>query len=404
MKLYSYQQKAVDQLKSGSILCGGVGSGKSITALAYFHDVVCCGDFQKGKRPTKPIDLYIITTARKRDTLEWDKELTHLALSKHRKSLGISVTIDSWNNVAKYVGVEKAFFIFDEQRVIGSGAWTKSFLKIAKKNKWILLSATPGDVWMDYIPVFIANKFYKNRTEFFRKHIVFSRFTKYPKVDYYIHEDELMKHRDDILVFMEDFRSTKRNNIDVKVGYDEDLYSSVMKKRWNVFKEQPCRDAAELIFVLREIVNKDSERPYKIMEIQKEHPKLIIFYNYNYELDILRKLADYMKITSAEWNGSKHESVPSTDEWLYFVQYNAGAEGWNCVETDTVIFYSLNYSYKMMTQAAGRIDRVNTPYSVLNYYYLKSDSSIDKAIQKALDNKKTFQESAFISSHSLHTL
>lgn len=403
MKLYSYQEKAVAELKPGSVLCGGVGSGKSITALVYFYDRVCNGDCRKGKRPSRVYDLYIITTARKRDSLEWDKELAKLALSKHERSQGIKVTIDSWNNIHKYVDVEKAFFIFDEQRVVGSGKWVKSYLKIAKKNKWILLSATPGDVWLDYIPVFIANRFYKNRTEFFRKHVIFSRFSKFPKVDYYTNESVLEEHRDDILVMMEDFRSTKREYHDVICGYSEPVYSEIIKSRFNPYKMRPCKDIAELIFVLRQLVNTDDERAVKVKELYEKHKKVIIFYNFDYELEVLRNLSGWLDGEVAEWNGHKHEPVPQTDKWLYFVQYNAGAEGWNCTDTDTIIFYSLNYSYKTMTQAAGRIDRINTPYSVLNYYYLKSDSSIDKAIQKALDNKKNFQESIF-ASQNLQTL
>lgn len=91
-------------------------------------------------------DLCIITTARKRDTGEWDEELAHFYMSTDPEHdiYEHKVVVDSWNNIGKYVGVKNAFFIFDEQRVVGKGAWVKSFYKITQNNEWILLSATPG--------------------------------------------------------------------------------------------------------------------------------------------------------------------------------------------------------------------------------------------------------------------
>ena len=64
---------ALDRLNNGSILCGDTGSGKSLTALAYYFSKENGGSFEDEYIPMKdpPQDLYIITTARKRDTLEW---------------------------------------------------------------------------------------------------------------------------------------------------------------------------------------------------------------------------------------------------------------------------------------------------------------------------------------------
>jgi hypothetical protein len=396
------QKKAVEQLKNGSILVGGVGSGKSITALVYFVDKVCQGNYTTNSTPLRPRDLYIITTARKRDTLEWHDEFAKFCLATDRNSsLGhILVTVDSWNNIRKYETVTNAFFIFDEQRVVGAGSWVRSYLKIVKNNQWILLSATPGDTWSDYIPVFIANGFYKNRTAFLRQHAIFDRFAKYPKIIKYVDTDRLIRFRKQILVKMNDSRHTKRHVLDVKVGYDKDIYDVAFKNRWNPYEDEPIRDAGQLCYILRKIVNNDFSRIDKIIELLKKHNKAIIFYNLDSELELLRSIPQrYFEVSDysiAEWNGHKHEMIPKTDKWVYLVQYTAGAEGWNCTETDTVIFYSLNYSYKIMEQASGRIDRINTPYSDLYYYRLVSGSSIDKAILHALKNKKIFNEKAFL--------
>lgn len=403
IELYSYQKMALDKLRSGSVLVGGVGSGKSITAIAYFFNKVCKGNYEDLSAPLlKPMNLYIITTARKRDTLEWDAEFSRfgLATNPDYSVSGITVKVDSWNNVHKYVDVSDSFFIFDEQRVVGSGMWVKSFLKIAKKNLWILLSATPGDTWSDYIPVFIANGFYKNRTEFLRRHAVFDRFAKYPKIVRYLEVGKLENIRRRIIVEMKKPLINTRHLIDFPVDYDTDIYDIAFKKRMNPYDNEPVRDAGCLCYILRRIVNTDDSRLDALVDILIKHPKAIVFYNLDAELEKLRTITKrYSEIGTysiKEFNGHKHEMIPKTNKWIYLVQYTAGAEGWNCIETDTIIFYSLNYSYKIMEQASGRIDRINTSFSNLYYYRLISKSSIDKAILNALKNKKAFNERAFV--------
>ena len=403
MELRDYQLEAIGKMKNGCILNGGVGSGKSLTSLSYYY-LQNGGslEFLSGKdyipMPNPPKDLYIITTARKRDTFEWEGELSHFLLSTHEdlNKYDNKVIVDSWNNIQKYKDVEDAFFIFDEQRVVGSGAWVKAFLKIAKKNQWILLSATPGDTWSDYIPVFIANGFYKNKTEFMREHAVFSRFSKYPKIEKYIGTGRLIRQRREILVDMKFERETVQHHYDIYVEYDNKLYKDVMKRRWDIWNDEPIINASGLCYALRKIVNSHESRSTKLLELFETHQKMIVFYNFDYELEILKSLYFGEGVIIAEWNGHKHEPTPTGNQWVYLVQYTAGAEGWNCITTDTIVFYSLNYSYKIMHQSAGRIDRLNTPYKDLHYYYLKSRSGIDLAIERALNDKRKFNESSFI--------
>ena len=398
--LEDYQLDAISRLQTGSILCGGVGSGKSRTALAYYF-------MQEGGEvmPTylpmraKPRDLYIITTARKRDTLEWEGELAPFLLSTHPEQnqfYGNTVVVDSWNNIQKYVDVEDAFFIFDEQRVVGYGAWTKAFLKIAEKNDWILLSATPGDTWTDYIPVFIANGFYRNKSEFNREHVVLSRYTKFPKVEKYLNTGRLIRLRDRILVDMDFKRKTVSHHEDIYVSFNASKYKDAIKNRWDPYKQEPIQQAGALCYVLRRIVNEDVSRQVALLELYEKHPKMIVFYNFDYELDILKGVYYGENVEIAEWNGHKHQPVPKNSRWVYLVQYTAGAEGWNCITTDTIVFYSQNYSYKILEQARGRIDRMNTPYTDLYYYHLKSRSGIDLAISKALQQKKKFNERRWV--------
>lgn len=397
--LYDYQLRAIGNMKNGCILCGGVGSGKSRTALAYYY-IRNDGDLDaESYYPMNdpPKDLYIITTARKRDTLEWEGELSPFLLSTKREYSLYSnkVVIDSWNNIKKYADVKDAFFIFDEQRVVGAGTWVKSFLKIAKCNEWILLSATPGDKWEDYIPVFVANGFYKNKTEFTREHIIYKRFSKFPQVEGYLNTGRLIRLRRSILVNMDFRRQTVSHHEDVYAGYDVSAYKHICRDRWDIWNDKPLVNAADFCYALRKLVNSDDERLSALSKLLTEHPRPIIFYNFDYELELLKVLCYKSGISFAEWNGHKHQEIPDTKKWAYLVQYNAGAEGWNCIKTDTIIFYSQNYSYKVMVQASGRIDRLNTPYTDLYYYHLKSRSGIDLAIGKALANKKKFNETAF---------
>lgn len=400
INLYPHQQDALSRMKNGCILNGGVGSGKSITSLAYYYTRQG-GELHPDRyvEMKNPKPLYIITTARKRDTLEWEVEMAPFLLTT-KPELSVYhnhvVVVDSWNNIGKYADVKDSFFIFDEQRVVGSGAWVKAFLKIAKSNEWILLSATPGDTWMDYIPVFLANGFYKNKTEFLREHVVYSRFSKFPKVDRYLATGKLCRLRNEILIDMDFARHTVRHHEDVYVRYDTSLYKDLMKTRWDPYENKPIKNASRLCYLLRRVVNSDDSRIVALMEILEDTPKAIIFYNFDYELEILKTvLSVYPDLELAEWNGHAHQPIPDTDKWVYLVQYSAGNEGWNCVKTDTIIFYSQNYSYKVMEQATGRIDRLNTPYTDLYYYHLKTRSGIDLAISRALATKKNFNAKKF---------
>lgn len=399
---------AVNKLRNGNILCGGVGTGKSRTALAYFITKVCGGRINSKTSDNfleidHPVDLVIITTARKRDTYEWDTEAAGFGLNRDRELClypEIGVYIDSWNNIKKYEKFEDAFFIFDEQRVVGKGQWVKSFLKIVKRNKWILLTATPGDDWSDYIPVFIANRFYRNRSEFLSEHAVYNPFiTKFPKIDKYVGTKKLCRYRDQITVYMHYKKKTVPHENYILAEYSKDMYKSIFKNRWNILTDQPIKNISELCALLRRVVNSDDSRIEVVRQLIIEHKKVIIFYNFDFELQILKDLGEEMHIETREWNGHEHQELPNGDEWIYLVQYAAGAEGWNCITTDTIIFYSLNYSYKATVQAAGRIDRLNTPFTDLNYYYIYSHSPIDLAIRRCLKEKKNFNESKFINSH-----
>ena len=396
IELYDHQKKALGKMKNGCILCGGVGTGKSRTALAYYF-IQHGGSFEKNYvRMKQPKDLYIITTARKRDTFEWEEEMVpfHLSTNPKLSLYSNKVVVDSWNNIKKYKDVCNAFFIFDEQRVVGSGEWSKSFIRIAKRNRWILLSATPGDTWTDYIPVFVANGFYRNRTEFMIRHVVYSRYVKW-KISRYLDVEHLTRLRNSILVPMKLNRATIPHHKNRFAEYDRELYKNTLRNRWNYSKDEPIVNAGELCYELRKISNAHESRGAIILELTKNHPRSIIFYNFDYELDILKSLEYGKGYEIAEWNGHKHEQIPDGEKWVYLVQYTAGAEGWNCTKTDTIIFFSQNYSYRTMLQSAGRIDRLNTPYTDLYFYHIKSKSNIDRAISDALSQKKKFNESAF---------
>lgn len=448
VELYEHQRLALSRLKNGSILTGGVGSGKSLVAAAYYVQAEA------------PRDVVVITTAKKRDSLDWEAEFIRYGVgSKVGATTAGVLTVDSWNNLHLYRERTDCFFIFDEQRVVGSGEWTKNFLSISAKNRWILLSATPGDNWLDYIPVFIANGFYKNRTEFLRDHVVFTRYAKFPKVERYLGVGRLVRLRNDILVPMPFVRHTTRNVTTVLVDHDRARLDRVLKDRWHVYENRPLRDVAELFSVMRKVVNSSPDRMTQIHTLIAKHPRLIVFYNFDYELTELRTLVasspysnseeewpkeqtqtpantgssrESMELSAsaqvatppsvktgsqkttgsttpptttgsgsafvlAEWNGHKHQEVPTSERWVYLVQYQAGAEGWNCITTDSMVFYSLTYSYKNWHQAFGRIDRLNTPWSKLNYYIFMSNSVIDKGVWKSLSEKKSFNERRFLS-------
>lgn len=453
--LRPHQAKAVDEMHNGCVLKGGVGSGKTITSLVYFYTKVCKGVVGDLGSMREPRDLYVITTARKRDSMDWQSDAAKLGIGRERDASveGLVMTVDSWNNINKYKDVKNAFFIFDEQRAVGSGAWSQTLIKIAKANQWILLSATPGDTWLDYIPVFVANGFYKNRTEFKREHVIYSYYGKFPKVERYVGLNKLTRCKNAVLVHMPYEKHTVRHEHIVDVDYDRDLMKRVVKDRWHVYENRPLKDVAELFTVMRKVANSDVSRLDSVRGLMEKHPRVIVFYNFDYELEILRSLdrskssgtsmqicpcipettcdckeregnlggstvattekkagstlvwteqpgttpTTVSDVRIAEWNGHKHEEIPDSERWIYLVQYVAGAEAWNCTETNAMVFWSQTYSYKIHEQCKGRIDRLDTPYTDLHYYHFVSKSPIDLAIRKALREKRSFNESDFVS-------
>ena len=399
VQLHPHQEKAVDELSNGKVLVGGVGTGKTITSLFYYFTYILGGVPGDLSSVKHDVDLYVFTTARKRDELDWQEDAAKLGISAKKEgdlSLWPTITVDSYNNIKKYENLRGAFIIMDEQRMVGNGAWVKAFLKMAKNNRWIMLSATPGDKWEDYIPLFIANGFVKNRTQFKQDHIIYAPYSKYPKVQGYRGVGRMIKWKNELLVDMPYSRHTTRHMHTIKVDHDKEMMDLVVKKRWHPFEERPLRDISEMFINMRRVSNGSPARLAAVLELMEKHPRLIIFYSFDYELEMLRTIAEKRKeVDVAEWNGHKHEQVPESEKWVYLVQYVAGAEAWNCVSTDAICFYSLTYSYKNFEQAQGRIDRLNTPYTDLNYYVLVSDSMIDKAVSKALNAKKTFNESDF---------
>lgn len=400
--LWEHQKTALCHMHNGCILCGGVGSGKSATALAYYHTLYE-GELEPSFVPMqKPKDLYIITTARKRDTLEWEGEMIPFLLSCDPEYClydSITVKIDSWNNIKKYADVEDAFFIFDEDKVTGYGTWAKTFIKITKSNQWIILSATPGDKWTDYIAVFIANGFYKNKRDFEQQHIIYRYHpgvNSYPQIDRYINLGRLIRLRDQILVDMPFKRHTTQHHEDIWCEYDRSSYKLLRKERWNPYEDRPIENASELCYLERKIINSDESRALEVLQIKEKFNKVIIFYNYDFELEILKNLIYGPDTVIAEWNSHKHQPVPEDQkDWVYLTQYIAGCEAWNCISTNCIIFYSQTYSYKQLMQATGRIDRNNTGFKDLYYFHLKSHAPIDLAIGKALAEKKDFNEGRY---------
>ncbi len=396
LKLDDHQIKALEQMHNGCVLRGDVGTGKSRTALAWYY-ILYGGDINSKRyvHMKDPPDLYVITTARKRDTMDWEFEFIPFRIDSDIYTN--KVTVDSWNNIQKYKDVKNAFFIFDEQRASGDGKWARTFVRIAKANRWVMLSATPGDKWIDYIPLFLANGFYRTRSQFNEEHCIYSPFIRsYRKVTGYRNKGKLEYYRRLITVRMKKERNILKISEPFIVSFDPYAYQSITKKRWNPWTNAPILNASELCQCLRKVVNSDISRAKAVLTILEYHPKAIIFYNYDYELECLRSLGYGPDTVVAEWNGHKHDAVPENEEWVYLVQYTAGAEGWNCVSTDTIIFYSQNYSYRTMVQAAGRIDRMNSPYDTLYYFNLKSNAPIDKAIDQALATKKEFNEKDFV--------
>ena len=398
MFLKPEQQEAVDKLQSGNILVAGTGAGKSRTGLYWYfkeNGGAFIGD--EYKPMTDPKDLYIITTAEKRNTHDWDKEMSLYLLSTNPEANHYQnkVVVNSWQQISKYKTVSGAYFLFDEDHLTGTGEWVKSFLKIAKNNKWIILTATPGDKYEDYGPVFVANGYFSSISEFKQRHIIYDYRPGWPRFVKCVGTARLDRLKQRIIVRMNYEHKVEVHSTDILCDYDTVLYKTVVRQRWNPYENKPIENASQYCYCLRRITNLDESRVEACKEIVNQRNRVIIFYNHDPELYLLREVDFGPDVAIAELNGHKHEAIPDTPRWVYLVNYAAGAEAWECTKTDTVIFYSQNYSYKTMVQAAGRIDRRNTPFSDLYYYHLKSRAPIDLAIEQCIKAKKKFNENTF---------
>lgn len=395
IELREHQKDALREMHNGCVLYGGTGSGKGYTALHYYI---------QNESPKK---LVVITTARKRNDRDWEREAESLKIftderfsSKHGE-----IEVESWNNIGKYADLKDCFFIFDEQRAVGRGKWAKTFIKIAKKNNWVLLSATPGDTWMDYVPLFVANGMFKDRTDFQRKHVIFRPYLKYPVVDRYINETKLEMLRNYILVEMPYDRLTTRHQNWIEVGHNQEFMDLVWNNRWNPLEDEPIRDPAELFRTMRKVSNIHTSRSAEVLKALKKHNRLIVWYNFDYELELLRRLPASTTLGTLvpilEYNGHKKDPLPPEGPMIYLVQYVAGAEAWNCTTVNAMVFYSLTYSWRNFHQAQGRIDRMDNTYMDLYYYMLVSKTKIDSKIQEALERKEDFNEREFIDEEGL---
>ncbi len=283
----------------------------------------------------------------------------------------------------------------------GSGfSYRPDRVRFSRGNERSIVTAVYNRIAMDVasidMPVFIANGFYRNKTDFVSQHVVWDwRQPKYQRVERYLGIGRLIRLRKKILVDMDFSRKTISIHKDVIVEYDRALYKAICKERWNIWEERPIKNASEFCHALRRAVNQSEDRQRALLDIFRDHPRLIVFYNFDYELDILKGLDYGENVEVAEWNGHRHQPIPENGSWVYLVQYIAGAEGWNCILTDTIVFYSMNYGYRTLVQAPGRIDRLNTPFDRLYYYHLKSRSGIDLAIAAANREKKQFNEMRF---------
>ena len=407
--LKPFQENCLERLSTGKVLAADTGAGKSIMSLAWYLSKECASDEHSLKSGAKAWtlyhgspDLYIITTPKKRDSEEWESDLSKFNLVKGRnsKEMGeVNIFIDSWNNIKKYTEIKNSVFIFDEQRAVGSGTWAKSFVKIAKQNHWIMLSATPGDTWSDWCPLMIAKGYYPNRTAFFNKHAVYNPYVKYREIIRWDNTDELEYYRSKMLVTCRMEKKTTRhfeeviadcsNKYEVKRAY---------KERTNPKTGEPFKSASELCAYTRNIINTDPTRSAVGLKIIQMYDRIIIFYTLTDELEGIKWACNKAGRKMYFYNGEIHDQVPTGNNWAYIVQYTAGSEAWNCTTCNAMLFWDLTYSYKQFKQATGRIDRLNTPYSDLYYYAIRSYMPLDLAIRRALREKKDFNSRGFLKS------
>lgn len=130
--------------------------------------------------------------------------------------------------------------------------------------------------------------------------------------------------------------------------------------------------------------------------IDSTEDRLIVFYNFTQELNLMMSVCDNAGRPYSIVNGSKRDltAYDKHDDSVTFVQYQAGAMGLNLQKACRMIFFTLPLSSELFEQAKKRIHRIGQDRSCF-YYELICKGTIEEKILATLNMRKDYTEELF---------
>ncbi|MBL0992197.1 MAG: DEAD/DEAH box helicase [Escherichia coli] len=415
MKLFDYQKEAIENFESKPLNLSDVGTGKSYMSIGSYVKSECS-------------KLLIICLAPKVNDFVEDSEIFNLnvtALNKGTKknkellseSNLVAISFESsWRLTELNKWVDKdTFIIIDESHKVSvsKSKVTKFVMGLSKRAKYnYLCTATPvsnGKLENWYPQLFISNVFRKPKKEFEQLFVIkqmrqmgsmrFMQITgyrnehlleqmideasvKYKRDKGYLPEDYVYKTKKPAMYNKLKKSRLYKDDNDLRVELDNS------SKLFNSLRQV---SHGFLNGISKQVSKEPFERLDAILETHNNE-RVVIFYNYKWEAEMLKQLLDKLKRPYGEYNGSVKDLKPfkNNDNGVVLAQYKSASTGINdFVISNVMVFNSMPLSSTEYLQAKGRTDRHGQDKTPL-YYHIVPDTPIEKKIFSVVTNGKDF--------------
>lgn len=394
--LYKLQEKILNKSKENYLFHLGTGTGKTIIALHHYI------------KYSYPLDLIIIAPAVKVKEGGWDREIKFVF-----NELGLEMPkyeVVSYSKLKKYVA-KKGHYIFDECHYIKNSTSLRGKISKELVKKYAtcfsLLSATPASKWEEWCNYFILWGICKNKTEFYKRYVVMGR-QRYGSIEFntvvgYQNTELLKEHikrrtsKKYTVNDMVEMPDLIEQYIEFKCSseYKKIKNDRIMESNGSIIKLDTI---SKLYSTLRQQANITDKLEYLEYIINSnEEDNVLIFYNFNYEKDMIinylksKKIkVDYI-INGVTKNYPIKENFELINNTVTLVQIQAGGTGIELTYINKVVYFSPTYSYQDYIQSIGRAYRNGQENKVLVYKF-KVLNSIETDIWECLERKEDFNE------------
>lgn len=141
--------------------------------------------------------------------------------------------------------------------------------------------------------------------------------------------------------------------------------------------------------------NKDKLEAFRDL-VESTNDRLIVFYNFNAELEALKGICESVGRSISLVNGQGRDllSYENDNSSITLIQYQAGAMGLNLQKSNRIIYYTPPLSSELFEQSKKRIHRIGQSKTCF-YYYLTCKGSVEEKIYKTLAMRRDYTEALF---------